>query len=480
MNNLPFYYYAPVFFKKEEIIFDFINPRFMSDLKRNAAFIDYVSAQEKDQRFYRLDERRADFEESSFFNNDTSPENIGIKVIRPNETILRTIDFNEFYSKAPWVVTDRYFYPHGYRHVGSSRHGLLYNCQLKGIGQNNLTHRGDFLHSWGGYPFYHAITSIINNIYIDETTTLGALPIWAIGRFKNLSIPSEPQSPALQIRSSDCFRMAHYDPGTSLKDKTVNKIIIHDLEKKFKSTNPEEIKSIVVNQYREYFANNINPSSSLIPENLLFDGRAIDTDEYEIHLSKSHIFSFTFNPYQLTTIEDLQKISSRDIVDFFRINKLPARFENLQRITSSWLLYATILDEIYDRAPQQDKNIQMLKDQLFKESLTENEKYILNYFYENAFTKDIKNFSSSKISDELWEVLLSLKLTSAGAGKDPTDPTFVLSFSEDEASIPLKSWATKFIEIHLTDKFELRSPDSAASNYKNLEESLKKFIKFRQ
>ncbi len=477
MKNLPSYYYVPVFFKREEIIYDFINPDFLDDIKLNARFVHFACEAKNDFRFYDSEARKKDFEASALFNEEIPVEDIGIKVIQYNDTILKASDYDEFTMQSPWVLTDRYFYPFGFRHIGSSRHALLYNCQLKGVGRNSLTHRGDFLHSWGGYPYFHAVNSMIYNLYIDSVTPLGALPIWATARYKHLSIASELQSPALQIRDSRDYRLSHFDPGTSLSDKTVNKLITQDLKLKFQTDQIDEIKKIVVKQYAAYFQHGINPSSSLIPENLLFSGQAIDTDEFEILLTKSPVLTITFSYQDLITLEEIQKLSFPEIFTTFKKLGIKARCENLFRIHGSWILYSGILDQLFDLPVNFLENHNMLLDSL--DSVTPHPimRKLIRAFLNSPPTTLVPNASLSVIPDDVIQDLNSMSVVDGTFAKVMSEKAYRLVFSSGEKVYPLNYWSGKYCNLSLTDEIQPKSSDMAIASYCSLKQNLTDFIK---
>lgn len=345
MLNLPYYYYAPVFFEAADISFEFINPDFIRDLTLNAAFVSFVKSKQNDKRFYALEERIKEFEASDFFTAETNLNELGIKVIVPNDSILLTEEDCE-YLQACWISTDRYFYPHGFRHIGSSRHGLLYTAQLKGIGRNNLAHRGDYVHAWGGFSLGQAITSMIGNLYIDEVTTLGSLPVWGIARLSKWIMPSDALSPCILYRDARAYRLAHFEPGSNRLDELSTRIKSH-LEEFHGTSDRNLIRSEVLKHFMSYLENGVNPRSSVIPENLLFDGRAIDTEEYDIFVTSSPVVTLSVNFKDLMTKEEFLQLDSEQVYSLILKDNLPVNCENLTRIFHAWFMYSTILEELF-------------------------------------------------------------------------------------------------------------------------------------
>lgn len=476
MKFLPYYYYAPVFFKKTKIIFDFIDPQYLDDIKINAAFVKYINEIKKEPHFNDFEIFYDDFEKSYSKNEECSLEDIGLKAIQLEETILKATDYNQFYLSSPWVLTDRYFYPFGFRHIGSSRHALLYSCQLKGIGRNNLTHRGDFFHSWGGYPFSKNINALVNNIYIDETTPLGSLPIWGAARFTEFSIGSEMQSPALQIRDSNAYRLAHFDPGTSLTDKRVNNLIIDHLKDKWNVSSVSDVKQRALGQYLSYFQRGISPNSSLIPENMLFDARAIDTDEYEIFVSSKPVFTLSFLIQDKNLISLIKDKSLKECYRILKESGCLMRCENIFRIKSSWTMYAGIIDQLYDEKIDFKKNNDLLLNSLQAHGDKEMTKIL------TAFIKDVPvtispNSSFKKVTPEIQSYFDNLNLVYGQlAGYEKEGSIYKITFSQDSSAYPLRHYAEKMTNLFLSESLPMNSTQDAIANFERLKNGLVQFI----
>lgn len=479
MKAFPNYYYAPVFIKTSKIHFDFIDRHYLDELQKNACYASFILQQKGEplyNKFNVIDQNFLQYYEKM---PTVSLDSLGLQVIQPENTILTASDYENFYLNKPWALTDRYFYPFGYRHIGSSRHLLLYNCQLKGVGRNGLTHRGDFFHSWGGYPLSKNISAIINNIYIQQVTPCGALPIWASARFDEMSIPSEIQSPSLQIRDANAYRLAHFDLGASVNDKQSGQMIIDHLKNNYNLHTAMDVKQRGLYQYLSYFQNGISPRSSLIPENILFDSRAIDTDEYEIFLTNRPVVTLSFLVKDKKIIDSLKGMTLPDILKTMTENKFPVRCENLFRIKSSWIIFSTIVDQLYGSS---DNHLEM-NHQLFNDALMNSKEFGqeisagLKVFLEDIpqtltpVTK-FKDFSEEMKNDIQHFHLISGKQT----GFEGEGDIYQLTFSRNASASPLENFTDKMIRLYSTEKLPFYTPEEAMFNYDSLKKSVIQLI----
>ena len=477
MLRLPHYFYTPVSFENVEISFEFINEDFLPDLKKNASFVAFVKSKINDVRFFLVEERLKEFEESEFFNQDTPLEELGIKSILPKDTIMLTADVCEYFN-APWVVTDRYFYPYGFRHIGSSRHALLYTTQLKGIGRNNLAHRADYTHAWGGFALGQALTGLVANIYIDQVTPLGSLPVWAIARLNNWVMPQDSMSPCILFRDARAYRLAHFEVGSNANEKIVSAINNQLMD--FHQTNDiKTIRSRVLKQFVTYLEKGINSRSSVIPENLLFDGRAIDTEEYEIFITKKPVITISVDLKEHFTKDEVKVLDSKTVFEVILQKGLKVYCDNISRVFTSWYIYALILEEsLTGIRPSMDE----LKNDFFNAlkgtEINEDEVDLYKHFLEE-FTESMRlQLKPRPLSENFLKKLESMHLLDETRYEIQEDKyIFNLHFSRDKHAKNIKGLLSKVLSLVALNKNKKGDAGEGLSNYINLKNIILNMIK---
>lgn len=473
MIRLPHPYYSPVYFKDEEISFDYIDPDYLSDLKLNASYVAFTKSKIKDDRFHSNEERLQEFEASRFFTQDTPLSELGLKVSLPEDSILNAAQAESYYSQ-PWLVTDRYFYPFGHRHVGSSRHALLYSCQLKGIGRNSLAHRGDSTHSWGGYTFMMGMNSLISNIYVDACSPLKTLPIWALARYKRLSAPGSLGSPTVMFRDARGYRLAHFEPG-SPKLGEVQKVIREDLESRIGESDLTKIKQKLLGQYIAYLKNGINPRAALIPENILFDGRAIDTDEYDIHLTSAPVVTVAVRLDEFSK-EEFLNLTPQKAADYMLTHECTICGDSMARNFGAWKLHTSILDELYGVEKNFEANQEMylagMKGELSAVIYT-----LLETFIEKNPTSLNPMLPAMKLSEEVRGLLKSMHLISGEYAMKEQKQAYYLSFSSDAKAQRWSDLGNKIMQIYSHELSDSKDPNQATTAFQSLRSNLLRQIK---
>lgn len=179
------------------------------------------------------------------------------------------------------LMTERFLYPFN-SNIGAGRHVLLKNIHLKGIGRNSLSIQEEFSHSWGGMMIKDALKSILIDQYAQKRSSLGTLKIFGAFIYDQLQTNGVPY--CVLVRDSKSYRLAQLNPMfLSLEEKEKIKVFLYD---HFKSTDPSVMLFKIVDHYIHSYRSGIK-YKSISPDNLLIDGRWIDTESIDLNLDGS-------------------------------------------------------------------------------------------------------------------------------------------------------------------------------------------------
>lgn len=196
-------------------------------------------------------------------------------------------DYFKFRDSTKLALLTEKFYGQPYISLGSSRHCLLKDAHLKGVGFNALAITDDFHHRWGGFIARDALKSILTDIIVQKRTKLGSAPILANFIYRNQTLGTIKQ--CLQLRDASSFRLAQVHPDfCSLNEK---KLVKDYLFKNFKTQNLQEILTKIIEHYIHSFSVGIYYRSPSF-DNLLVDGRFIDCESIDFTLDKRPVPRF--------------------------------------------------------------------------------------------------------------------------------------------------------------------------------------------
>lgn len=121
-----------------------------------------------------------------------------------------------------FLITEKFFCKHPSLNLGSARHALLYNYQIKGIGKNPLAIRTDHAHSWGGIYLWQSVKAYIIGHLLQGIAPLGVLNSTMVS-VKNTQGKNSDMS--LLFRESHATRvtqvMTQFDPHMNITKKSI-------------------------------------------------------------------------------------------------------------------------------------------------------------------------------------------------------------------------------------------------------------------
>lgn len=178
-------------------------------------------------------------------------------------------------AQAKFFLEAERFYAPPFLSPGSSRHGLLYNAQLKGIGRNGLTTDETFGHSWGGLYFADALRSYITEALISENPQEKILRTFGLFRYTG--------GESFIIREMRGFRLAQIHPSFLFKEEIP--VILNFLSHEYPGQELESIFENILGLYVNRFLRG-HYYKSISWDNLMLDGSYVDTESLILSLRK--------------------------------------------------------------------------------------------------------------------------------------------------------------------------------------------------
>ena len=289
MWNLDLKKYSPVYLVKTPITPWIVNEKFMPQLEANAAFVKQLIGSYPHKKrgvmnwikgaFHTPVESLEEIDVLTYF---------GLKTIGTlGGAFVDQNDFDQWIAVAEIALPTERFYSKPFLSLGSSRHVLLQDVQLKGVGRNNLCIDQDFYHSWGGLVMRDALKGYLSMLVANKKTKLGCLNI--LGLFNYTEVPAGSPPLTLVVRESNSFRLCQID--SSFLTDTDIKVVKSFLTKSFPGLRPQEMLEKILDHYiHAYSVGVIHRSPN--KENLLIDGRWIDTESIDFKMDSSALYPF--------------------------------------------------------------------------------------------------------------------------------------------------------------------------------------------
>jgi len=252
-------------------------------------------------------------------------------------------EYDEWHTSADLnLLTERSYGPPEVT-IGSSRHVILKDVHLKGIGRNLLAISGSRFHSTGEFLFRDALQSLIIEKILTNRSSVKPLLTLGLLLPTDQDISKAPR--VVQIRECDSFRLSQLHPAyLSRHDQKVAKF---SLENYFKTNDAQDIFRQITSHLIDSFFKGIF-HTSISPENLLLNGRWLDCESIELTLDGSPA---PFMIELIFPIEILSKLNSLEI-DFDSLIQLADHFF----IRTSWIhdlklaytFYHQVLSSIFE------------------------------------------------------------------------------------------------------------------------------------
>ncbi|MBL7713921.1 MAG: hypothetical protein JNL01_00550 [Bdellovibrionales bacterium] len=200
------------------------------------------------------------------------------------DSFMTLKSYKSWRSKAKLrLLTERFFSPPA-NFYGSSRHGLLYDLQVKGMGRNLLCTQEEVFHAWGGHFVKDALMGYLQGGFAKQRTLLPPIETLALLHYAEPSEKIIPES--LVLRDAHTFRLAQVHPNFCTEGDA-QEVRTH-LSKIYPGATPGEILKKIAEHYVHAFSQGVL-HRSLTFDNLTVDGRWIDTESMDI-LPKAQIY----------------------------------------------------------------------------------------------------------------------------------------------------------------------------------------------
>lgn len=289
MWNLDIRKYSPVYLVRATIVPWIIDESYMPKLKANAAFVKRLMESYPEKKRGTMNWIKTEFNlQTEKTEEDDVLSYLGLKTIGTlSGVFVDQNDFDKWIGDAVIALPTERFYSKPFLSLGSSRHVLLQDIQLKGVGRNNLCIDQDFYHSWGGLVFRDALKGYLSSLVANRKTKLGCLSI--LGLFNYAEVPPGSPPLTLVVRESNSFRLCQIDP--SFLTDTDIRVVKSFLTDSFPGLGPQQMLDKIIDHYIHAYSVGVvhrSPNS----ENLLIDGRWIDTESIDFKTDSSALYPF--------------------------------------------------------------------------------------------------------------------------------------------------------------------------------------------
>lgn len=284
MNRLQSQFYVSFPVVQADYTLIMLDLRFYARLLKNARFIKYlknrpsklVPGYESYEILQAIDEFRKSDKRSAKSDSAETLQQLHLNANPETRTFLvEPKEPNNFY-----LMTEKFFWHWPTTNLGSGRHALLFDMQIKGVGRNPLALRHDYSHSWGGHYLWQALKGYVVGHLFEGAAPLGILKIPYIATktsdLKNKQIKSSAISMA--IREADALRvtqvMASFDP----LEKGSASLVLRDFLKKVKTPTCKSHMDNVIFHYSALFLMGIR-HTAVTRENVTLEGKLIDYED---------------------------------------------------------------------------------------------------------------------------------------------------------------------------------------------------------
>lgn len=346
--------YSSVFLSHQAIQPWIVSESCLSQIKLNASFIKHVTECRKKRKTSSRSDilklYQKEFEDISSL--EESLGYLGMAANNGQEAFISSADYNEFRGGAEiGLLTEKYIFP-ALNSGGAGRHVLLKNAQLKSIGRNVTCINEDYFHSWGGMVIRDALKAYVTAHYIDERCKLKSLK--HLGMFTYKDKIKNVQC-AVILRDAQTFRLSQLYPNTLSESEKV--IVKNHLHQFFGTDDPIMMIKTIMDNYIHGFSVGIS-YEAVSPDNLLIDGRWIDTESVNLKLDRSS--HDTWLQITIAGTEDLQVEKYRSLDQILSGNELVFKDSWIHRlylmVQATWFVYQGIWDGLEFNLEEEFRN----------------------------------------------------------------------------------------------------------------------------
>jgi hypothetical protein len=187
------------------------------------------------------------------------------------------------------LLTEKFFWKYPTANLGSSRHGLLFDYQIKGVGRNPLATRNDHTHSWGGQYLWQGLKAYVLGHVLKGLSPLGVLNTTMVSTHTPELLESiRASSLCLTLREADATRVTQvvtgFDPNMKITQESIQKKFLKNLGVK----DPKEHLENIVFHYATLYLLGVY-HHAVTRENVTLEGKLIDYEDVVFTASGNEI-----------------------------------------------------------------------------------------------------------------------------------------------------------------------------------------------
>jgi hypothetical protein len=193
-----------------------------------------------------------------------------------------------------WLATERFFWFFPTHNLGSARHILLKDLQLKGSGRSPLALRTDYHHTWGGQYFWQALKGYIISHILEGALPQGILttPLISVETSELENKRIHHSSNSLMFRDADDLRITQIATKFDHELKPTQQEVIQSLLNESRSKNFQELFQKLIFNYASMALLGLK-HTSVTRENIMIKGSLMDYEDVEMYnLGENYQFQY--------------------------------------------------------------------------------------------------------------------------------------------------------------------------------------------
>jgi hypothetical protein len=407
MNRLDQLHYLPVFLKPVVGRIIVFNPVFHSTWSENSEFLNQLKLKPLVTPYLNNSYFSELNKPISFSDDPGSYEKTLLSLCVQSISLPEKLTLEEYFALMHGnylSVTEKFLSRHVLGHVASSRHVLLKNIQIKGVGRTASTQQLSYPNMNGFIHTAEAVRGYFNGQLLKVSLPFGAVSLQAV-----LSVANEKLHSSLVIRDALSHRLAQIEPiFLSSKDK---KTLKDEVDHYFSGLETLEILDRVFEQHICLWVMGVEHPMTV--DNLALSGFAMDEEDMRPgHNMEGLIFDFTVQ-LKDDSVPTLSDWRSLEKLEFSVYSGLNHRFSMLLKWYDEAISW--IRDETSSLPDYQERKIKLFQNILERFFDQHDVEQFLSFFLrfeaQNSFHNDEAFQMFSEFEDKGFELSVNdLKL----------------------------------------------------------------------
>ena len=392
MNRLDQLHYLPVFLKPVRGRLILFNPVFHTAWSENSEFLNQLKLKPLVTP-YLNNSYFSELNKPTSFQEDTDAyEKTLLSLCVQSISLPEKLTLEEYFALMEGTylsVTEKFLSRHVLGHVASSRHILLKNIQIKGVGRTASTQQLSYPNMNGFIHTGEAVRGYFNGQLLKVSLPFGAVNVQAV-----LSVANEKVHSSLVIRDALSHRLAQIEPiFLSSKDKQTLK---DEVDHYFSGLETVEILDRVFEQHICLWVMGVEHPMTV--DNLALSGFAMDEEDMRpAHDMEGLIFDFTLRlkDEAVPTILDWRSLEK---LEFSVYSGLNHRFSLLLKWYDEAISW--IRDETSSLQDYQDRKIKLFQNILERFFDKQDVEQFLSLFLKFETQNDFSNNEAFQLLSE--------------------------------------------------------------------------------